>query len=76
VTDDRLDACRDVGALIRATADRDHEAIEIILDYSDNRAVAEILAILVVTACRGYGDGFIGDVCDELRHRDQEDPAP
>ena len=32
---DRLDACRDAGALLRATADHDHEAVEILLDYGD-----------------------------------------
>jgi hypothetical protein len=73
---DRLDACRDAGALIRATADRDHEATGIILDNADLVQVAEILATIVVTACRGYGQGFITDLCDELRHLDQEDSAP
>jgi len=56
---DRLDACCDAGALIRATAARDHEGMRVILDLGDNRAVAEVLSLIVVTACRGYGEGFI-----------------
>jgi hypothetical protein len=67
MTGDRLDACRDAGALIRAAASRDQEAVTVLLDHSDNRAVAEILAIITAAACRGYGPGFLGELCDELR---------
>jgi hypothetical protein len=48
----RLDACRDAAALIRATASRDHEAQQVILDYSDNRELARVLAILAATGPR------------------------
>ena len=71
--DDRLDALRDSAALLRATADRDHEAIEVLLDYSDTRVVAEVLAIVLAVACRGYSPGFLGDLCHELRTIGQED---
>ena len=47
---DRLDTRRDTAALIRATADHDREAQRVILDYSDNRAVATYLARLTVAA--------------------------
>ena len=70
---DRLDACRDTAALIRATADRDLEAIEVILGNGDTMAIAEILAIVLAAACRGYSAGFLGDLCHELRTIGQED---
>lgn len=69
----RLDACRDAAALIRATADRDHEAQQVILDYSDNRELAEVLAILLAAACRSYGQDFTNDLCRDLRTIGQED---
>jgi hypothetical protein len=68
MTTDRLDACRDAAALIAATADRDHEAIGVILDHSDNREVATVLAIVVNAAATGYGENFITELCDRVRH--------
>jgi hypothetical protein len=73
---ERLDACRDAGALIRATASRDREGAAVVLDHSDNRAVLEVMATIVVAAVSGYGPGFIGDLCAELRYTDQEDTTP
>lgn len=67
MTSDRLDACRDAGALIRATANRDHEGVRVVLDHSDNRVVAEVLATIVVTACRTAGADFVDNLCAELR---------
>ncbi len=64
---DRLDACRDAAALLRATADRDHEAVAVVLGNGDTRAIAEVLAVTLAAACRSYGPGFLGDLCDELR---------
>ena len=62
-----LDACRDAGALLSATADRDRQGAEVILTYADNREVAEVLAILLTAACRDRGPGFLADLCHELR---------
>lgn len=73
MTADHLDACRDAGALIRATAARDREAVNVILDHGDTRAVAEILATVVVTACRTYSGTFLDDLCTGLRHTDHQD---
>lgn len=67
MTGDRLDACRDTAALIRAVDRRDHEGIAVILDHADNRQVCEILARITVTACRTYGPAFITELCAELR---------
>jgi hypothetical protein len=68
VTGDRLDACRDAGALIRAAASRDTEGARILLDHCDNRAVCEVLAVIVAAAIGGaHGAGFVGELCDELR---------
>jgi hypothetical protein len=64
----RLDACRDAAALIAATADRDGEAIGVILDHSDNREVATVLAIVVNATATGYGENFITELCDKIRH--------
>jgi hypothetical protein len=71
MTGDRLDACRDAGALIRAIAGNDTEATGVILDHSDNRQVCEILALIVVAACGAYGPGFLAELCAELRDLDQ-----
>ena len=67
MTGDRLDACRDAGALIRATAARDLEGIAIVLDHSDNRGVCEVLAVIATTAIGAYGAGFLDELCAELR---------
>lgn len=72
MTGDRGDALRDAAALIRATVDRDHEGARIVLDYSDNGAVAEILAIVISAACRAYGPDFTDDLTAELRGSGQE----
>lgn len=76
MTSDRGDAHRDAAALIRATADRDGEAVNIVLDYSDNRQVCAVLALIVVTACRAYGETFLGDLCAELRSLDRQEDTP
>ena len=38
------------------------------LDHSDNREVATVLAIVVNAAATGYGENFITELCDRVRH--------
>jgi len=63
----RRDVLADCAALLTATATGDREAQRIVLDYSDNRAVAGALAAVITAACRALGDDFSGDLADQLR---------
>jgi hypothetical protein len=72
----RLDACRDAAALLRAAADRDREGIDVILDYSDNREVCEVLAALVLIAITPHGPDFLAELCGLLRDNDHQEDEP
>ena len=78
MTGDRLDACSDAAALARAVHDRDSEAVRILLDCSDTRAVAEQLAralVRVVGEMCGCGtciDEFLDAWQETLRERRRE----
>jgi hypothetical protein len=72
----RGDVLADAAALLAATAARDGEAQKIILDYSDNRAVATVLAGVVTAMCRSCDASLLGALCDELRTISQEDTTP
>ena len=66
MTADRLDAARDAAALLRTFHEGDREGREILLDYGDTRAIAEVLAAVLhatITAtysgCRGCAAEFV-----------------
>ena len=70
------DPFSDASALLKAAGDQDFEGVRIILDYCDNRDVAQLLASTLAALCRHIRPGFLGELCADLRSLGQENPAP
>ena len=70
------DPFSDASALLKAAGDQDFEGVRIVLDYCDNREVAQLLASTLAALCRHVRPGFLDDTCESLRELGQEDPAP
>ena len=68
------DPFSDASALLKAAGYEDFEGVRIILDYCDNRDVAQLLASTLAALCRHVRPGFLGELCADLRELGRIDP--